>query len=47
MLTPEARARYEAQARLIKSGKAAYQPAKKSRYSKAAENRYGAAPDFL
>jgi len=47
MMTPEKRSECEQMCRDVKAGKLGYQPAKKSRLSKSAPNKFGPAPDFL
>lgn len=42
-----AKQKYNKMASNVASGRAGYQPARKSRYSKSAKDEYGSAPQFL
>lgn len=47
MLNKEKREEYDRMAANVALGRAGYQPARKSRYSKTAKDEYGPAPQFL
>lgn len=47
MLSRDKRKEYDKMASDVANGRAGYRPAKKSRYSKSAPDKYGSAPRFL
>ena len=47
MLNKEKRENYDRMVVNVALGRAGYQPARKSRYSKSAKDKWGVAPEFL